>query len=166
MSNDSREGSCEQSQCAQDTECSVQLSAACFNLRGADVQQPQANYFHLSCTEHVCYQCYEEMARVGRSGADRYTAWKHMWLKESRCAPTLRTFALDTLLSYWASCRKCGRFRKVDQDLTEWTAQRLGAFECADALRHERNPCAVAESEVGALYNCGAPGAPAGVADS
>jgi hypothetical protein len=59
--NDSREGSCEQSECAADTECSLQF-ANCVAKPGNKIGR--ANHFHLSCTEHLCKECYEDLARV------------------------------------------------------------------------------------------------------
>ncbi|CAD5234884.1 unnamed protein product [Bursaphelenchus xylophilus] len=147
-SNDSREGSCEQSVCSLDAECSVQLSPNCTNIIPSD-DKVSVTYFHLNSTEHICYQCYEEMARTGRKDNLKYIEWKNMWLTESRCSPSLRLFAMDCLLKYWLQCKKCGKFRRVKHDVTDWEVAKIEAFECnqVDDIRGKADPCKVPESE-------------------
>lgn len=89
-----------------------------------------SNYFHLTISEHICYNCYEEMVRTGRSTNNAFIQWKNLWLQESRCAPSLRLFAMDTLLPFWLQCSDCKKFRKTRADVIEWSPDELAGFTC------------------------------------
>ncbi|CAD5229111.1 unnamed protein product [Bursaphelenchus okinawaensis] len=147
-SNDSREGSCEQSVCSLDTQCCVQLSPNCSNVNPTE-DKVSVTHFHLTNNEHLCYHCYEEIARAGRKCNQKYIEWKNMWLTESRCSPSLRLFTMDCLLPYWLQCCKCGKFRKVKDDVTDWEAEKIAEFDCSkvETLQNERDPCKAKESE-------------------
>ncbi|KAI6217479.1 Amine oxidase [Aphelenchoides fujianensis] len=150
-SGDSREGSCEQSECSSDTECAGQFTPSCVSLPGG--RQGRANYFHLSSTEHICFYCYEDMARVGRPKYDQYNAWKSIWVKESRCTPSLRLFVLDEVLPFWISCVECGKFRKCSADENKWDNETIAAFTC-DQWTDQRYPCRIAEDKKVAKHEC------------
>ncbi|KAI6205215.1 hypothetical protein M3Y94_00767600 [Aphelenchoides besseyi] len=109
-------------------------------------RQGRSNYFHLSSTEHICYFCYEEMARVGRSKFNVYNAWKNKWVQDSRCAPSLRLFVLDELLPFWISCNRCGKFRKCSADENQWNEETIAEFTC-DQLYDREDACEEPENK-------------------
>lgn len=162
MSIDSREGSCEQSECASDTECCVKLTSNCVSRQSN--KQGRANYFHLTISEHVCQNCYDEMARQlvifnsiftiktitfsGRPTNDKYVVWKGRWMNESRCSPNLRIFTLDALLPFWVSCNNCGKFRKTSSDENQWTTENIAEFTCDQNNNNSENTCDVEEDKV------------------
>lgn len=84
----------------------------------------------------------------GRNINEKFVAWKDNWVHKSRCAPSLRIFALDALLPFWMSCNKCGKFRKASNDENEWTTDRIAEFTCAD-LYNTSNSCSTREDKVG-----------------
>jgi lysyl-tRNA synthetase class I len=83
----------------------------------------------------------------GRNKFEEYIEWKHKWVKDSRCAPTLRLFILDALLPFWISCNKCGKFRKTTTDENEWNNETIANFTCAQVYEGS-NPCNVEEDKV------------------
>lgn len=133
-----REGSCEKSDCQLDERCVLNISANCSSTK--------ITYFHISRREHVCQQCYDEF-RIGKPMFERYVNWKKRWVAESRCLPCLRIFIFEEFLSFWLDCSECGKFRRItrskDSDLTP---EIISCFKCAHAFPPGfENPCAVPE---------------------
>ncbi|KAH7720122.1 amine oxidaseflavin-containing family protein [Aphelenchoides avenae] len=140
-SDDSREGSCEKSDCPAHKECCLAGSsdAKC----AAELNQN--NFFHISKGEHLCGSCYDEMLKIGRPLNERYMKWKNEWLDVSRCAPSTRFFIVDQLLPYWMQCCTCGKFRRLPHDSSCPDAAAVGAFECAQVMTDVADPCGAKE---------------------
>ncbi|VDL72792.1 unnamed protein product [Nippostrongylus brasiliensis] len=127
---DSREGSCDRSDCALQKTCSLGISSECLKTL---TDASGKNYFHITKGEHVCAMCYDEIWKHSHSYAQQFNDWKVVWCKMSRCFPTPRFFVQDQLLPYWLECTLCHKFRKTDTEpMVVISVDDIKNFRCDD----------------------------------
>ncbi|RCN42581.1 hypothetical protein ANCCAN_11442 [Ancylostoma caninum] len=127
---DSREGSCDRSECALQKTCSLCLIPSCLKTL---TDACGKNFYHLTKGEHVCSPCYDEIWMTGHIHAQHFADWKVIWCKMSRCFPTPRFFVQDQLLPYWLECSECHKFRKYDSEpMKVISTSDIEKFVCSD----------------------------------
>uniref|UniRef100_A0A915BY59 Amine oxidase n=1 Tax=Parascaris univalens TaxID=6257 RepID=A0A915BY59_PARUN len=175
-SNDSREASCDRSECGFEKQCSLAISTICFNReksrtpmeRGStpcEVSTPHSNggnnsngngggkiFYHISKGEHVCQSCHDEICKPGRETNDRFNEWKGKWSTESRCSPFVRLFVQDQLLPFWLQCKLCNKFRRLSPHYKSITPDDIERFVCGSMnldsdTSEENDPCDAPEDE-------------------
>ncbi|VDN27493.1 unnamed protein product [Cylicostephanus goldi] len=155
---ESREGSCDRSECALQKTCSLNLVPSCLKTV---TDACGKNFYHLTKGEHVCGPCYDELWMTGHIHAQHFADWKVAWCKMSRCFPTPRFFVQDQLLPYWLECTKCHKYRKYDSEaLKVITVPEIESFSCSDCSAPEdrlaieaRNPNWILSAAVAPLLH-------------
>ncbi|VDM24950.1 unnamed protein product, partial [Toxocara canis] len=170
-SNDSREGSCDRSECGVEKQCSLAISLTCFNReksgtpleRGSTPHENHSNgnhngngngkiFYHISKGEHICQLCHDEICKPGRETNDHFNEWKSKWSTESRCTPFVRLFVQDQLLPFWLQCKLCNKFRRLPMHYKKITSDDIERFVCGSmdldsGESDENDPCDVPEEE-------------------
>uniref|UniRef100_A0A7I5E8P2 SWIRM domain-containing protein n=1 Tax=Haemonchus contortus TaxID=6289 RepID=A0A7I5E8P2_HAECO len=127
---ESREGSCDRSDCALQKTCSLGINPNCLQTL---TDACGKNFYHITKGEHVCSVCYDDIWKYGHKYCQQFADWKVVWCKMSRCFPTPRFFVQDQLLPYWLECPLCHRFRKLDLEPTVViSTEEIKKFRCVE----------------------------------
>ncbi|KAK0402709.1 hypothetical protein QR680_016487 [Steinernema hermaphroditum] len=124
-SNDSREGSCEQSECPPQKTCVLNLVSHC-------LKSSIGKFVHITKGEHACQPCHEEIIKNCRLRGSDYSRWKEKWIEQTRSTPHTKLFIQDQLLPFWLSCNQCGQFRRLPFDAKTPTPEDIATFVCAN----------------------------------
>ncbi|VDO55030.1 unnamed protein product [Haemonchus placei] len=98
---ESREGSCDRSDCALQKTCSLAINPNCLQTL---TDACGKNFYHITKGEHVCSVCYDDIWKYGHKYCQQFADWKVVWCKMSRCFPTPRFFvqlAIDARNPNW-----------------------------------------------------------------
>ncbi|XP_076850208.1 lysine-specific histone demethylase 2 [Brachyhypopomus gauderio] len=78
-----------------------------------------SRWYHLSCGEHFCNECFDHYYRSHKDGYEKYSSWKRLWTANGKSEPSLKAFMADQLLPYWAQCTKpdCGKWRQLTREV-------------------------------------------------
>uniref|UniRef100_A0A452SVE3 Lysine demethylase 1B n=1 Tax=Ursus americanus TaxID=9643 RepID=A0A452SVE3_URSAM len=60
-----------------------------------------SRWYHLSCGEHFCNECFDHYYRSHKDGYDKYTTWKKIWTSNGKTEPSPKAFMADQQLPYW-----------------------------------------------------------------
>uniref|UniRef100_UPI00358F759E lysine-specific histone demethylase 2 isoform X2 n=1 Tax=Myxine glutinosa TaxID=7769 RepID=UPI00358F759E len=64
-----------------------------------------SRWYHLSCGEHFCNECFDFYYRSHKLGYASYITWQKQWTRNSMAEPSLKTYMADQLLPYWGEDR-------------------------------------------------------------
>ncbi|XP_052012901.1 lysine-specific histone demethylase 2 [Apodemus sylvaticus] len=90
-----------------------------------------SRWYHLSCGEHFCNECFDHYYRSHKDGYDKYSAWKRVWTSNGKTEPSPKAFMADQQLPYWVQCTKpeCGKWRQLTKE-TQLTPHLARAYRC------------------------------------
>uniref|UniRef100_A0A5F5PNN8 Lysine demethylase 1B n=1 Tax=Equus caballus TaxID=9796 RepID=A0A5F5PNN8_HORSE len=78
-----------------------------------------SRWYHLSCGEHFCNECFDHYYRSHKDGYDKYTTWKKIWTSNGKTEPSPKAFMADQQLPYWVQCTKpeCRKWRQLTKEI-------------------------------------------------
>ncbi|KAG8510993.1 Lysine-specific histone demethylase 1B, partial [Galemys pyrenaicus] len=90
-----------------------------------------SRWYHLSCGEHFCNECFDHYYRSHKDGYDKYTTWKKIWTSNGKTEPSPKAFMADQQLPYWVQCTKpdCGKWRQLTKEI-QLTSQIARTYRC------------------------------------
>ncbi|XP_031215428.1 lysine-specific histone demethylase 1B isoform X1 [Mastomys coucha] len=90
-----------------------------------------SRWYHLSCGEHFCNECFDHYYRSHKDGYDKYTAWKRVWTSNGKTEPSPKAFMADQQLPYWVQCTKpeCGKWRQLTKEI-QLTPHMARTYRC------------------------------------
>ncbi|KAM9666810.1 lysine-specific histone demethylase 2 isoform 4-T5 [Trichechus inunguis] len=90
-----------------------------------------SRWYHLSCGEHFCNECFDHYYRSHKDGYDKYTTWKKIWTRNGKTEPSPKAFMADQQLPYWVQCTKpgCRKWRQLTKE-TQLTPQIAKTYRC------------------------------------
>nr|KAF6382339.1 lysine demethylase 1B [Pipistrellus kuhlii] len=90
-----------------------------------------SRWYHLSCGEHFCNECFDHYYRSHKDGYDKYTTWKKIWTSNGKTEPSPKAFMADQQLPYWVQCTKpeCGKWRQLTKEI-QLTPQIAKTYRC------------------------------------
>ncbi|XP_072267735.1 lysine-specific histone demethylase 2 isoform X2 [Pyxicephalus adspersus] len=94
-----------------------------------------SRWYHLSCGEHFCNECFDHYYRSHKDGYDIYTSWKRIWTSNGKSEPSPKAFMADQQLPYWVQCTKpeCGKWRQLTKEI-HLTMQMAKTYKCGMKL--------------------------------
>nr|XP_009937713.1 PREDICTED: lysine-specific histone demethylase 1B isoform X2 [Opisthocomus hoazin] len=94
-----------------------------------------SRWYHLSCGEHFCNECFDHYYRSHKDGYEKYTAWKRIWTSNGKSEPSPKAFMADQQLPYWVQCTKpdCGKWRQLTKEI-QLTPQIAKTYRCGMKL--------------------------------
>uniref|UniRef100_A0A7M4FSM6 [histone-H3]-N(6),N(6)-dimethyl-L-lysine(4) FAD-dependent demethylase n=1 Tax=Crocodylus porosus TaxID=8502 RepID=A0A7M4FSM6_CROPO len=94
-----------------------------------------SRWYHLSCGEHFCNECFDYYYRSHKDGYEKYTAWKRIWTSNGKSEPSPKAFMADQQLPYWVQCTKpaCGKWRQLTKEI-QLTSQIAKTYRCGMKL--------------------------------
>lgn len=94
-----------------------------------------SRWYHLSCGEHFCNECFDHYYRSHKDGYETYSSWKRVWTSNGKSEPSLKAFMADQELPYWVQCTKadCGKWRQLSKE-TQLTAALASSYCCGMKL--------------------------------
>uniref|UniRef100_A0A8C9ETK4 Lysine demethylase 1B n=1 Tax=Pavo cristatus TaxID=9049 RepID=A0A8C9ETK4_PAVCR len=96
-----------------------------------------SRWYHLSCGEHFCNECFDHYYRSHKDGYEKYTAWKRIWTSNGKSEPSPKAFMADQQLPYWVQCTKpeCGKWRQLTKEI-QLTPQIAKTYRCGMKLNN------------------------------
>ncbi|XP_070261766.1 lysine-specific histone demethylase 2 isoform X6 [Myotis yumanensis] len=90
-----------------------------------------SRWYHLSCGEHFCNECFDHYYRSHKDGYEKYTTWKKIWTSNGKTEPSPKAFMADQQLPYWVQCTKpeCGKWRQLTKEI-QLTPQIAKTYRC------------------------------------
>uniref|UniRef100_A0AAX7TPT7 CW-type domain-containing protein n=1 Tax=Astatotilapia calliptera TaxID=8154 RepID=A0AAX7TPT7_ASTCA len=108
-----------------------------------------SRWYHLSCGEHFCNECFDHYYRSHKDGFETFASWKKVWTSNGKSEPSLKAFMADQQLPYWlihvsATCHKyshvhffqvqctkpdCRKWRQLTKEI-QLTASLAAAYRC------------------------------------
>lgn len=90
-----------------------------------------SRWYHLSCGEHFCNECFDHYYRSHKDGYDKYTAWKRVWTSNGKTEPSPKAFMADQQLPYWVQCTKpeCRKWRQLTKEI-QLTPHMARTYRC------------------------------------
>uniref|UniRef100_A0A3Q4HN13 [histone-H3]-N(6),N(6)-dimethyl-L-lysine(4) FAD-dependent demethylase n=1 Tax=Neolamprologus brichardi TaxID=32507 RepID=A0A3Q4HN13_NEOBR len=90
-----------------------------------------SRWYHLSCGEHFCNECFDHYYRSHKDGFETFASWKKVWTSNGKSEPSLKAFMADQQLPYWAQCTKpdCRKWRQLTKEI-QLTASLAAAYRC------------------------------------
>ncbi|XP_006516983.1 lysine-specific histone demethylase 1B isoform X7 [Mus musculus] len=90
-----------------------------------------SRWYHLSCGEHFCNECFDHYYRSHKDGYDKYSAWKRVWTSNGKTEPSPKAFMADQQLPYWVQCTKpeCGKWRQLTKEI-QLTPHMARTYRC------------------------------------
>uniref|UniRef100_A0A4W4HBL8 [histone-H3]-N(6),N(6)-dimethyl-L-lysine(4) FAD-dependent demethylase n=1 Tax=Electrophorus electricus TaxID=8005 RepID=A0A4W4HBL8_ELEEL len=78
-----------------------------------------SRWYHLSCGEHFCNECFDHYYRSHKDGYEKYSLWKRLWTGNGKSEPSVKAFMSDQQLPYWVQCTKpdCGKWRQLTKEI-------------------------------------------------
>ncbi|XP_049999538.1 lysine-specific histone demethylase 2 isoform X2 [Alexandromys fortis] len=94
-----------------------------------------SRWYHLSCGEHFCNECFDHYYRSHKDGYDKYMAWKRVWTSNGKTEPSPKAFMADQQLPYWVQCTKpeCGKWRQLTKEI-QLTPHMARTYRCGIKL--------------------------------
>uniref|UniRef100_A0AAY4BVT7 CW-type domain-containing protein n=1 Tax=Denticeps clupeoides TaxID=299321 RepID=A0AAY4BVT7_9TELE len=113
-----------------------------------------SRWYHLSCGEHFCNECFDHYYRSHKEGYEKFTSWKRLWTENGKSEPSLKAFMADQQLPYWVQCTKpeCGKWRQLNKDI-QLTASLAASYRCGMKLNSVK-PQSKTHCEVLTPQNC------------
>ncbi|XP_029446598.1 lysine-specific histone demethylase 1B [Rhinatrema bivittatum] len=90
-----------------------------------------SRWYHLSCGEHFCNECFDHYYRSHKDGYEKYASWKRIWTGNGKSEPSPKAFMADQQLPYWVQCTKseCGKWRQLTKEI-QLTPQMAKTYRC------------------------------------
>uniref|UniRef100_A0A8C4ZE07 Lysine demethylase 1B n=1 Tax=Gadus morhua TaxID=8049 RepID=A0A8C4ZE07_GADMO len=78
-----------------------------------------SRWYHLSCGEHFCNECFDHYYRSHKDGYETYASWKKVWTSNGKSEPSLKAFMADQQLPFWVQCTKpaCRKWRQLTKEI-------------------------------------------------
>uniref|UniRef100_A0A673T9F7 Lysine demethylase 1B n=1 Tax=Suricata suricatta TaxID=37032 RepID=A0A673T9F7_SURSU len=94
-----------------------------------------SRWYHLSCGEHFCNECFDHYYRSHKDGYDKYNTWKKIWTSNGKTEPSPKAFMADQQLPYWVQCTKpeCRKWRQLTKEI-HLTPQIARTYRCGMKL--------------------------------
>lgn len=98
-----------------------------------------SRWYHLSCGEHFCNECFDHYYRSHKDGYEVYASWKKVWTSNGKSEPSLKAFMADQLLPFWVQCTKpdCGKWRQLTKEM-QLTPHMAASYRCGVKLNHAK----------------------------
>ncbi|XP_048849834.1 lysine-specific histone demethylase 1B [Brienomyrus brachyistius] len=99
-----------------------------------------SRWYHLSCGEHFCNECFDFYYRSHKDGYEKYASWKRVWTGNGKSEPSLRAFMADQQLPYWVQCTKpdCGKWRQLTKEI-QLTPSLAMTYRCGMKFNNVKN---------------------------
>uniref|UniRef100_A0A674H805 [histone-H3]-N(6),N(6)-dimethyl-L-lysine(4) FAD-dependent demethylase n=1 Tax=Taeniopygia guttata TaxID=59729 RepID=A0A674H805_TAEGU len=94
-----------------------------------------SRWYHLSCGEHFCNECFDHYYRSHKDGYEKYTAWKRIWTSNGKSEPSPKAFMADQQLPYWCTKPECGKWRQLTKEI-QLTPQIAKTYRCGMKLNN------------------------------
>ncbi|XP_043921209.1 lysine-specific histone demethylase 1B [Protopterus annectens] len=96
-----------------------------------------SRWYHLSCGEHFCNECFDHYYRSHKDGYEKYAKWKRIWTGNGKSEPSLKAFMADQQLPYWVQCTKpeCGKWRQLTKEF-QLTSGFAASYRCGMKLNN------------------------------
>uniref|UniRef100_A0A669EMX5 [histone-H3]-N(6),N(6)-dimethyl-L-lysine(4) FAD-dependent demethylase n=1 Tax=Oreochromis niloticus TaxID=8128 RepID=A0A669EMX5_ORENI len=90
-----------------------------------------SRWYHLSCGEHFCNECFDHYYRSHKDGYETFASWKKVWTSNGKSEPSLKAFMADQQLPYWVQCTKpdCRKWRQLTKEI-QLTASLAATYRC------------------------------------
>uniref|UniRef100_A0A3P9H3I8 Lysine demethylase 1B n=1 Tax=Oryzias latipes TaxID=8090 RepID=A0A3P9H3I8_ORYLA len=77
-----------------------------------------SRWYHLSCGEHFCNECFDHYYRSHKDGYETFAEWKKVWTSNGKSEPSLKAFMADQQLPFWVQCTKpdCRKWRQLTKE--------------------------------------------------
>ncbi|XP_024154108.1 lysine-specific histone demethylase 1B isoform X1 [Oryzias melastigma] len=77
-----------------------------------------SRWYHLSCGEHFCNECFDHYYRSHKDGYETFAEWKKVWTSNGKSEPSLKAFMADQQLPFWVQCTKpdCRKWRQMTKE--------------------------------------------------
>ncbi|XP_056597117.1 lysine-specific histone demethylase 2 [Triplophysa dalaica] len=94
-----------------------------------------SRWYHLSCGEHFCNECFDHYYRSHKDGYETFSTWKRVWTSNGKSEPSLKAFMADQQLPYWVQCTRtdCGKWRQLSKE-TGLTLALASSYRCGMKL--------------------------------
>ncbi|XP_043089036.1 lysine-specific histone demethylase 1B isoform X4 [Puntigrus tetrazona] len=94
-----------------------------------------SRWYHLSCGEHFCNECFDHYYRSHKDGYETFSSWKRVWTSNGKSEPSLKAFMADQQLPYWVQCTNadCGKWRQLNKE-TQLTSALASSYRCGMKL--------------------------------
>ncbi|XP_053571814.1 lysine-specific histone demethylase 2 [Bombina bombina] len=110
-----------------------------------------SRWYHLSCGEHFCNECFDHYYRSHKDGYETFASWKRIWTSNGKSEPSPKAFMADQQLPYWVQCTKpeCGKWRQLTKEI-QLTPQMARTYRCGmkpnNVIKVEGlDPCSIPE---------------------
>ncbi|KAK1173556.1 lysine-specific histone demethylase 1B [Acipenser oxyrinchus oxyrinchus] len=99
-----------------------------------------SRWYHLSCGEHFCNECFDHYYRSHKDGYEKYASWKRIWTGNGKSEPSLKAFMADQQLPYWVQCTKsdCGKWRQLTKEI-QLTSTLATTYRCGMKLNNVKS---------------------------
>ncbi|XP_041104008.1 lysine-specific histone demethylase 1B [Polyodon spathula] len=99
-----------------------------------------SRWYHLSCGEHFCNECFDHYYRSHKDGYEKYASWKRIWTGNGKSEPSLKAFMADQQLPYWVQCTKpdCGKWRQLTKEI-QLTSTLAKTYRCGMKLNNVKS---------------------------
>ncbi|MGH0117274.1 UNVERIFIED_CONTAM: hypothetical protein FKN15_032241 [Acipenser sinensis] len=106
-----------------------------------------SRWYHLSCGEHFCNECFDHYYRSHKDGYEKYASWKRIWTGNGKSEPSLKAFMADQQLPYWVQCTKsdCGKWRQLTKEI-QLTSTLATTYRCGMKLNNVKRVAEVIDS--------------------
>uniref|UniRef100_A0A3B3TN55 [histone-H3]-N(6),N(6)-dimethyl-L-lysine(4) FAD-dependent demethylase n=1 Tax=Poecilia latipinna TaxID=48699 RepID=A0A3B3TN55_9TELE len=90
-----------------------------------------SRWYHLSCGEHFCNECFDHYYRSHKDGYETFASWRKVWTSNGKSEPSLKAFMADQQLPFWVQCTKpdCRKWRQLTKEI-QLTASLAAAYRC------------------------------------
>uniref|UniRef100_A0A667XLQ7 [histone-H3]-N(6),N(6)-dimethyl-L-lysine(4) FAD-dependent demethylase n=1 Tax=Myripristis murdjan TaxID=586833 RepID=A0A667XLQ7_9TELE len=90
-----------------------------------------SRWYHLSCGEHFCNECFDHYYRSHKDGYETYASWKKVWTSNGKSEPSLKAFMADQQLPFWVQCTKpdCRKWRQLTKEI-QLTTSLAATYRC------------------------------------
>uniref|UniRef100_A0AAQ5YDK5 CW-type domain-containing protein n=1 Tax=Amphiprion ocellaris TaxID=80972 RepID=A0AAQ5YDK5_AMPOC len=90
-----------------------------------------SRWYHLSCGEHFCNECFDHYYRSHKDGYETFASWKKVWTSNGKSEPSLKAFMADQQLPFWVQCTKpdCRKWRQLTKEI-QLTASLAASYRC------------------------------------
>ncbi|XP_041868041.1 lysine-specific histone demethylase 1B isoform X2 [Melanotaenia boesemani] len=90
-----------------------------------------SRWYHLSCGEHFCNECFDHYYRSHKDGYETFASWKKVWTSNGKSEPSLKAFMADQQLPFWVQCTKpdCRKWRQLTKEI-QLTASLAATYRC------------------------------------
>ncbi|KAJ1200991.1 hypothetical protein NDU88_004809 [Pleurodeles waltl] len=94
-----------------------------------------SRWYHLSCGEHFCNECFDLYYRSHKDGYNKFCSWKRVWTSNGKSEPSPKAFMADQQVPFWVQCTKpeCGKWRQLTKEI-QLTSQMAKTYRCGMKL--------------------------------